>query len=369
MSIKKDAKTGIWYINFMVNGERVRFSSQTTNKALAQHLHDKAKLETWERQKLGRKPEYTVDDALDKLLEMSANQRDFETKVSHAAYWRIALGCKKLSDITADDILNKLPKINRNTGKAISPATQNRYRCSIMRALNLARQAGWIDVIPYVEKNVEPKKRVRWISQEEARRLINNLSKSQKGTQWMKDVVIFALMTGARKSEILSLTWDKVDLSHSIAIISGDIAKNGIERSIPLNKEAINLLRRKMLTRKSKYIFHNGNGKRLNDINRYCFEKALALSGISDFRFHDLRHTWASWHVQSGTPLLTLKELGGWETIEIVQRYAHLNVEHLLSYANTVKFLSNTQIIADLSDAKNEVFNSVQEEKRKAVSY
>ena len=65
------------------------------------------------------------------------------------------------------------------------------------------------------------------------------------------------------------------------------------------------------------------------------FHRALNRAGIQNFRFHDLRHTWASWHAQSGTPLYTLKEMGGWQTLEMVNKYAHLNADHLLKYANS----------------------------------
>ncbi len=75
-------------------------------------------------------------------------------------------------------------------------------------------------------------------------------------------------------------------------------------------------------------------------VNRTDFERALLLSGITDFRFHDLRHTWASWHVQNGTPLMVLKELGGWEKLEMVNKYAHLSGEHLSKFSGIVTFLA-----------------------------
>ncbi len=59
----------------------------------------------------------------------------------------------------------------------------------------------------------------------------------------------------------------------------------------------------------------------------------LGKAGKEDFRWHDLRHTWASWHVQAGTPLNVLQELGGWESVDMVRRYAHLAVDHLTEYA------------------------------------
>lgn len=350
MPIRKN-KNGIWQIDFTTpDGQRVRLSSKTTDKKLAQHLHDKLKLEAWQISNLNKKPEKTVEHALIRFLEDSEHQKDLETKIRHAQYWREAIGHKLLSSLTSDDIYNNLPTHVAKTGKKLSPATQNRYRTSIMRALNLARQAGWIDSIPHIEKNEEPKKRVRWITKEEANKLLENLT-----LVWMKDVCFFALMTGARMTEILTMTWDKIDFSRNLAIVTSDIAKSGQARSLPLNDEAINFLRQKQAKRISEYVFHRGKGKMITDIDREHFKQALKKSNISDFRFHDLRHTWASWHVQSGTPILVLKELGGWETIEMVQKYAHLNASHLLQYANQVKFSSNSFLNTSKLVAENEV--------------
>jgi integrase len=75
-------------------------------------------------------------------------------------------------------------------------------------------------------------------------------------------------------------------------------------------------------------------GHRVTRANNHAWRKALKRAGISDFRWHDLRHTWASWHVQSGTPLHVLQELGGWESVEMVRRYAHLGSDHLAHYAD-----------------------------------
>lgn len=362
MSIKK-AKNGFWQIAFTTpSGERVRRSSRTTEKKLAQELHDKMKFEAWAVEKLNKQPERTVEQALIRFLEDAQHQKDLKTKIKHAEYWHNAIGHKTISSLTSDDIYNNLPVYVLRTGKRVSSSTQNRYRTSIMRALNLAKQAGWVDSIPYVEKNTEPKKRVRWITQEEANRLLDCLNLS-----WMRDVSSFALMTGARMTEILTMTWDKIDFARNIAIVTSDIAKSGRARALPLNREAINLLRYRETKRVSEYVFHRGKGKRIKVIDRHAFYRALKKAGIKDFRFHDLRHTWASWHVQNGTPLLALKELGGWETIEMVQKYAHLNASHLLNYANSVKFSSNSFFDTSILVANNEILE-VSIENKKAVS-
>lgn len=362
MPIRKN-KNGVWQIDFTTpSGERIRCSSKTTDKKLAQHLHDKLKLEAWQVEQLNKKPEKTVEQALIRFLEVSENQKDIATKIRHAKYWREVIGQKLISSLTSDDIHNNLPTY-KLTGEKLSPATQNRYRTSIMRALNVAKQAGWVDSIPYVGKNSEPKKRVRWLTHGEATRLLDCIE-----LEWLKDVCSFALLTGARMTEILTMTWDKIDFARNIAVVTGDIAKSGRARPLPLNQETIDLLRKREVKRVSQYIFHRGKGKLISEIDNEAFKRALLKAGIEDFRFHDLRHTWASWHVQSGTPLLVLKEMGGWETIEMVQKYAHLNAEHLLTYANQVKFSSNSFLDTSKMTAENENME-VNTENKKAVSY
>jgi integrase len=79
---------------------------------------------------------------------------------------------------------------------------------------------------------------------------------------------------------------------------------------------------------------------KISQIDADMFQRACAAIGIKDFHFHDLRHTWASWHAQGGTPLMVLKELGGWERIEMVQKYAHLAPTHLATHAEMVTFWS-----------------------------
>ncbi|MFD1806159.1 tyrosine-type recombinase/integrase [Pasteurella oralis] len=363
MSIYKK-QNGIWWVDFRTpSGQRVRHSTRTTDKKSAQEYHDKLKHESWKVEKLGKNPERTIEEAFVRYLEVSQGQKDLDTKIRHVQYWRTVFAGRKISSLTTDDILNNLPTHVTRSGKKLTPATQNRYRTSIMRVLSLAREAGWIDSLPFVPKNKEPKVRVRWITKEEAARLIENLS-----VEWMKEVCLFALATGARMTEILSLTWDKIDFNQSIAVITSDIAKSGRARSLPLSTEALHLLRKKRINKTSNIVFHRGNGKRISEIDRDIFKRALERAEIKDFRFHDLRHTWASWHVQNGTPLMVLKELGGWESIEMVKRYAHLNATHLLQYANVGTFWEHSQINISGLVAENEILDN-NPEKKKAVSY
>jgi integrase len=78
------------------------------------------------------------------------------------------------------------------------------------------------------------------------------------------------------------------------------------------------------------------SGNPIKQVNGKAWMAALRRSSIEDFRWHDLRHTWASWHVRNGTPLHALQELGGWESSEMVRRYAHFSAEHLAVRGSTV---------------------------------
>jgi integrase len=109
------------------------------------------------------------------------------------------------------------------------------------------------------------------------------------------------------------------------------MTKNSQALAVPLNDEALFVIREQRF-KNELYVF-TYKGERIARANNTGWRNALKSAGIEDFRWHDLRHTWASWHVQNGTALNVLQELGGWESIEMVRRYAHLAPENLAAAA------------------------------------
>ena len=101
----------------------------------------------------------------------------------------------------------------------------------------------------------------------------------------------------------------------------------------------------------SRRVFLSATGNALNQISRKAFQNGCARAGIEKFRFHDLRHTWASWHAQNSTPLMALKELGGWEDVTMVQKYAHMGASHLADYAKNVLFSPHPATVTELKFA------------------
>ena len=301
MPIRKRGK--IWWVDVSTpDGKRIRCSAGTEDKVKAQEYHDKLKHEAWAESRLDRTPDRVFDAIVILALNEADGQSCFENKQVYARYWMGVFAGRVISGISGEEIANNLPTHSTARRVKLSGATRNRYRAFIMRAFSLAVKAGWLKQSPFVQLQREPKVRVRWIEKEQARALVSSLS-----LDWMKRIVSFALLTGARKGEIFSLTWDNVNLSRRIAVVTAENAKSGKARPLPLNDEAVRILNE--CSKDSEYVF-SVNGEKLKEISRADFPRALKMAGITDFRFHDLRHTWASWHVQNGTPLMMLKEMG-----------------------------------------------------------
>jgi len=152
---------------------------------------------------------------------------------------------------------------------------------------------------------------------------------------------------GLPLTNVTGLTWEQVDLARKLAWIHPDQAKARKAIAVPLNDTALQVLRAQR-GKHATWVF-TYEGERIKQVSTAAWYKALKRAGIEDFRWHDLRHTWASWHVQGGTPLFALQELAGWETEKMVRRYAHLTAEHLAVYAgNTESHGTNTAQPPDL---------------------
>jgi len=230
-----------------------------------------------------------------------------------------------LEDISRDLIHSV---VNRKT---CSGSTKNRYFALIRAILNkCVNEWDWLDKAPKLKLHKEPKKRIRWLYPEEAQRLVNAL----ENLPYMQHLVIFSLATGLRQANVLNLKWEQIDLRRQVAWIYPDQAKAGKAIGVPLNQTAMQVLMDR--PRVSDYVFTHSGGGKVKAISNRVWREALDKAGITDFRWHDLRHTWASWLVQNGTPLAALKEMGGWESVEMVQRYAHLAPEHLSQHARLI---------------------------------
>ncbi|HEU0187471.1 MAG TPA: site-specific integrase [Gallionellaceae bacterium] len=336
-----------WWIDITINGERIQRSAGTDNKQQAQEFHDRLKTELWEQKRLGVKPRRTWKEAVVRYAEEKAGKATLNTDMSHLRWLDRYLSDKRLDEINKDLIAEitkarKLPySIPRSKGpdRIINPkpATINRTLEIIRCVLRLARDEWeWIDHIPSVKLLKEPTRRVSWITREKAEELLQALPTHAA------EMMRFALETGLRRANVTHLEWGQVNLERQTAWIHPDQAKAGEPIPVPLSDNAVTILRRWQGVHE-KYVFVF-EGKPVIQTATKTWRKACASVGLTNFRWHDLRHTWASWHAQDGTPLHVLQELGGWHSAEMVRRYAHLSTMHLADYVNRRQALSDVSV-------------------------
>lgn len=215
--------------------------------------------------------------------------------------------------------------------EGVKPRTINAYLQQVRIILRAATSRDWLDKTPDIRLLPEPKRRERWLTEEEKERLFNELP------EHLVPIVRFALATGLRMSNVTQLKWAQIDLPRGSAWIYADQAKSNKPIGIPLNKEAMDVLLA-VINKHPEYVF-TYKDKPIKRANQHAWQNARKRAGLEDFRFHDMRHTWATNHTMAGTPLHQLKEMGGWSDLEMVQKYAHMNVEHLRQFAeNSMSF-------------------------------
>lgn len=193
----------------------------------------------------------------------------------------------------------------------------------------------WEMVEPEVLKRIRKvkllpeNKRLRYLSKQECQDLIKSCDPH------LKPIVITALNTGMRKSEILNLQWVKnVDLKHNFILL--ERTKNGGRKEIPINDTLRNTLRDIPRRLDVPYVFFDSKtGKPYQDVKR-SFATALRRAKIQDFHFHDLRHTFASRLVMAGIDITTVKALLGHKDIKMTLRYAHLAPSHMVNAVNVL---------------------------------
>lgn len=324
MPLYRDEKSPLWYISITVKGRRIRKSTGTPDKQEAHRIHDQLKADLWQQKQDG----VTWKDACADWLKHQP--RDASDRYRLRALLT-SIPDLPLDELTAADIT---PHI---TG---APATYNRALNLITAILNLAKRNGHLDTAPMLERKKIPPPRIRWLTQDEWQRLDAQLPPH------LKPLARFSIATGLRQHNATHLEWSQVDLRRKVAWIHADQAKAGKPIGIPLSDYALEALRGQ-IGQHDTWVFpykHMKHGKEviepLGQI-KAAWGKALQRARVDNFRWHDLRHTWATWHVQSGTPLEVLQKLGGWASYSMVLRYAHLAPDHLAGYANNAKPYNN----------------------------
>jgi len=294
------------------DGKRIRRSTRTANKKLAQSLAAKWVEETFMQEHFGKQPDAPFREAL--MRYAKTQKRDHPKTFMGEMRYRL----KRLDDRFGDVPLSKvnlalMERYMDERKDAVSQATAQK-EVGLMRAIIYkAHREGYLDKLPVFPKFKRSRGRERWLTMEEEQRLLD------VAAPHLKPVLIFALDTGGRRSEVLGLDWKNVNLEQRrITFVK---TKNGDDRTIRLTERAFHVLMN-MGPQKSGSVF-TYKGESMNGI-KTSFRRAREQAELDDFRFHDLRHTFASRLVQGGVNLYDVMHLMGHKSIEMVHRYAHL---------------------------------------------
>jgi len=272
---------------------------------------------------------HTLGDLIDRYME---KYKIPDYKQAQLKWWKQKLGKYVLCDVTPAMIANSRDELLQGVNKRRyqrSPSTVVRYIAAISHVFTMGiKEFGWIESSPVkkITKPREPGGRVRFLGDDERCVLLEVCKNSY--SPFLYIVVVLALSTGMRQSEIMNLTWSQVDLVRKQIVL--EKTKNMTCRTIPLAGLALELLTQHLQKRHTSFnLLFPGKirGKPLD--LRKAWLAALKEADIKDFRFHDLRHSAASYMCMSGCSLVDVGILLGHKRLEVTRRYSHLSQKHM----------------------------------------
>ena len=319
----------IWYIGYSVNGRLMREAIGESRK-FAEIVLGKKKAEVREGRFLNVKKNEKIkfEDFAKTFIELHSklNKRPRVAKRDEQLINRLSehFSGKYLYEITPKQIeeYKKTRKeAKRKGGKTIAAATVNRELACLKCMFNKAIEWNKADENPVrkVKLFKENNKRIRYLEKEEIKKLLDNSNGN------IRSIIIVALNTGMRKSEILGLKWHDIDIEKGIIYLLD--TKNGEKREVQINENVKKTLISVPKNAVSPYIFCKEDGSPYKDVRKY-FDTVLKRCGIINFRFHDLRHTFCSQLVMAGIDIKTVQELVGHKSITMTLRYSHLSPDH-----------------------------------------
>lgn len=264
----------LWWVRFTApGGQRVRESTGTDDRQKAQQYHDQLKAELWRIHKLGEKPRRTWQEAVVRWLQEKDHKANSYKDVQQLRWMDQYLGGLYLDEITREIV----EKVGEGKRAEASVSTANRYLALLRAILRAARDDWeWIDRAPRVRLLPEARKRVRYLTRDQAARLLAELPPH------LADLAAFTLATGLRQSNASGLRWDQIDRSRGVAWIHPDQSKSRKAIAVPLNADAMAVLER-CSSGHDVYVFTYQGAPVLRTSTKAWYA-ALKRAGIRDFR-------------------------------------------------------------------------------------
>jgi integrase len=313
-------------------------STGVAEKAVAETIRARREWELVQSSVFGRKATATFLEAAVSYMEAGGETRFLRPLIDH-------FGTTRLDQID-QSVVDRAAKV-LYPGRASSTLNRQVYT-PVSAVLKHAAARGLCDHRP-IERPRQPGGRVRWLQPAEADRLISACAPH------LRPLVTFLLYTGARVSEALYLDWQHVDLGRAHVVFID--TKNGEDRGVPLHPRIITDLT--ALKSHDGPIFRRPDGQPYERKDegggqiKTAFAGACHRAGIANFRPHDCRHTWATWHYAANRDLAALMKLGGWKSERMVLRYAHVNVAHLAASIEALPWGKSGEISTPAQNSNN----------------
>jgi len=296
---------------------------------------------------------HTLGDLVDRYIRdvLPTKPKSLEKQTAQLLWWKAQIGKHLLSDVTPALIVEYRDKLALGItvqGNKRSGSTVVRYLAALSHAFSTAvKEWGWIDDSPIrkVTRPKEPRGRIRFLNDDERKNLLKICRESQH--PYIYIIVVLALSTGMRQGEIMTLTWNDIDFTTNRIVLHD--TKNGESRALPLVGHAQELLlQHSKLRRFDTFLLFPGQDPQKPCDLRYTWEKVVQEAKIEDFRFHDLRHSAASYLAMNKATLGEIAHVLGHKTLQMVKRYAHHSEPH------TTKVVSqmNTNIFTDILNSQ-----------------
>ena len=339
MSLYKRKDSKIWWISYKANGQRFRISTGTGNNRLAEKIHAKVVTDIEEGRFFeNQSKKKTLKEMIERFENEYSNRKDYYSKARDKtifknlyAFFGENATLKEVEDMIGGYEHHRKSQTT-NRGKAPEPASILKELSLLRRMFNIARKQ-WKWKISNPVSDIElPRvrnERVRYLGPDEYAGLMEALD-SDSLAMWLKPCVTIAIDTGLRLTNVCELSWAEINMFSRMIVISAEKMKNEDYLGIPMTDRVFQTLKDLQKVKcLSGHVFHH-DGQPLYDRKvQRAFRKALKDAEISNFHWHDLRHSFASYLRQRGVDLHTIGTLLGHKDLRMTKRYAHLNVDSL----------------------------------------
>ncbi len=331
MALYKRSAGGSWWTRFSVRGRVIRISCRTTDRQLAEEYETALRHRYWRQGHLGESVHFWRE-AVARFKREAGWRASTRKRNEYALKFFERMDSVAVAAVNADVARAAREHVERSQ----KPASANRIMAVFRGVLRACVRWGWLTHCPPVPMVYVPDKEPLWLTPEQCERLLGELPTH------LRAPALFSVLSGLRMSNVRDLTWDRVDLDRAHAWVPSSHYKTRRSHGVALSAAAVDLLR--SLPQTGAAVFEYRGKQVTGTFNTKAFRKALLRAGLPGVRWHDLRHTFASWLASRGASDRVLQVMGGWASPKMAARYSHLRSEELRPWADAVGTFAGTAL-------------------------